>query len=89
MNLRSSSLLFHRVIAYLSVQLPAQPVSKIEGYLEVSHPDDTTSINFGKEADRVTDDSFIRKNTILGNPGLNEINRQQIVSNTLIYHNIE
>jgi hypothetical protein len=61
------SILFHMVIAFLSGQLLAQPVSQIEGYLEVYHPDDTTSIYIGKEAGRVTDASITRKNTILGN----------------------
>ncbi len=45
----------------------AQTTSQIEGYLEVYHPEDTTSIYIGREAGKTTDPSVVRNNTILGN----------------------
>ena len=45
--------------------LKAQTVSQIQGYLEVFHPDDTTSIYIGREAGKLTNTSVIRNNTIL------------------------
>ena len=41
------------------------PISQVEGYLEVYHPSDSTSLYVGKEAGQMVD-TFERMNTIIG-----------------------
>ncbi len=55
------------LFCWLICRLPAQaPVSQIEGYLEVYHSIDTTSLYLGRDVARNTNNSLNRSNTFVG-----------------------